>query len=251
MLPALAQNQPNDVRTFTVKGVSFKMVYVNGGTFSMGATKEQGIDSWDDEKPAHKVTVDGFYMAETEVTQGLWKAVMGAEPVRYGGWTENYGAGNDYPAYRVSYNDVMIFIEKLNSMSKNKFRLPTEAEWEYAARGGDRSKGYRYSGSNNLDDVAWYSVNSDDKTHPVKGKKPNELGLYDMSGNVWEWCSDFYGPYSDYDQTNPKGPDVGTDHVGRGGSWYNNRRDCRVTYRHYGTPKDWANILGFRLVLCP
>ena len=198
------QAQNND-QTITVKNTSFTMKYVKGGTYMMGYTSEQ-VHGVANEKPAHKVTVSDFYIGETEVTQELWLAVMDSAPSTNGGWTEEFGLGDDYPAYRVSWNDALKFIKKLNEMTGKTFRLPTEAEWEYAARGGYKSGGYRYSGSNNIAEVSWYDGNSAEMVHPVKLKKPNELGLYDMSGNVWEWCQDWYETYSSEYQKDPKGP---------------------------------------------
>lgn len=169
-------------RTFTVNGVSFKMVAVDGGTFTMGATSEQQ-NPFGSEKTVHDVTLSDYYIGETEVTQALWQAVMGNNP--------SYNSGSNNPVEEVSYDDCITFINKLNSLlsgqlpSGRKFRLPTEAEWEFAARGGNRSRGNQYSGSNSLGSVAWYDDNSNSQTHPVKQKQANELGLYDMSGNVW------------------------------------------------------------------
>ncbi len=226
---------------FTVNGISFKMVFVEGGTFTMGATEEQGSDAFSDEKPTHSVTLSDYYIGETEVTQELWKAVMGKNP--------SYFKGNDLPVERVSYKDVQKFITKLNQKTGKTFRLPTEAEWEYAARGGKKSKGYKYSGSNNINDVAWYYDNSNSKTHSVKTKQPNELGIYDMSGNVEEWCSDWYGDYTSYSQTNPQGPSSGSYRVIRGGSWSFNAKGCRVASRIHIYPSNGYDDLGFRLAL--
>ena len=226
---------------FSVNGVDFTMVFVEGGTFTMGATSEQGEDADDDEYPTHSVTLSDYYIGETEVTQALWKAVMGNNP--------SFFKGNSLPVENVSYNDVKEFITKLNQKTGKTFRLPTEAEWEYAARGGNKSKGYKYAGSNTIDDVAWYDDNSNFKTHPVKTKQPNELGIYDMSGNVWEWCSDWYGDYTSEAQTNPQGPSSGSDRVARGGSWGSDARFCRVSLRYSGSPSSRANSLGFRLAL--
>ena len=163
---------------FTVNGVSFEMVRVEGGTFRMGATSEQEADDWDREKPVHSVTLSSYYIGKTEVTQALWKAVMGSNP--------SYFKSDNQPVENVSWNDCHEFIRKLNALTGQNFRLPTEAEWEFACRGGNNSRGYKYSGSNNLGSVAWYDGNSGNKTHPVGTKAPNELGIYDMSGNVWE-----------------------------------------------------------------
>ncbi len=234
-------SEPEGVKTFTVNGVSFNMVYVEGGTFTMGATAEQGADASDDEKPAHSVTLSSYSIGQTEVTQELWKAVMGEKP--------SYFKGSKNPVEIVSYEDCLTFISKLNSLTGQNFRLPTEAEWEYAARGGKYSKGYKYSGSNNIDNVAWYTNNSGSKTHPVATKQANELGLYDMTGNVWEWCSDWYDKYKKSSQTNPQGPRSGSFRVIRGGSWFDSARYCRVSYRFNSLPDGGDGFLGVRLVL--
>ena len=246
-----AQTSSTGNRTFTVNGVTFEMVYVKGGTFTMGCTSEQGGDCWDDEKPTHSVTLSDYYIGKLEVTQELWRAVMGDEPTYNGGWTDEYGKGTNYPAYRVSWNDVQEFIRKLNQKTGANFRLPTEAEWEYAARGGNKSNGYKYSGSNTLGIVAWYTDNSGSKTHPVGTKLPNELGIYDMSGNVWEWCQDWKGSYSSGSQTNPQGPSSGSYRVLRGGSWSATARGCRVSRRYILYPDYRDYNYGFRLVLVP
>ena len=244
--------------TLTANGVSFVMKRVEGGTFRMGSDDRE---AYSDEKPIHSVTVSTFHMGETEVTQALWKAVMGTEPTYNGGWTDKYGRGNNYPAYRVSWDDICgsdgkgtdpnCFLYRLNRLTGKSFRLPTEAEWEYAARGGSRSNGTKYAGSVSIDSVAWYGDNSGSKTHPVKGKSPNELGLYDMSGNVWEWCGDWYGGsyYSNSPSSNPKGPSTGSYRVLRGGSWYDLARNCRVSIRNRYAPGIRYSHHGFRLVL--
>ena len=233
-------------QTFTVNGISFKMVKVGGGTFQMGSNDSEA-DS--DEKPVHSVTLSDYYIGETEVTQALWEAVMGSKPSYNGGWTSSYGLGDSYPAYGVSWDDCRIFISKLNSLTGKNFRLPTEAEWEFAARGGRNSNGYKYSGSNTLGNVAWYTDNSGSQTHPVKTKQANELGLYDMSGNVWEWCQDWYGSYSSESQTNPKGAASGSDRVRRGGGWDSDAGYCRVAFRNWGSPGNRIINLGLRLAL--
>lgn len=224
-------NNSYNEQTFRVNGVEFQMIKVEGGTFSMGATSEQEDDAFGREKPVHSVTLSDYYIGETEVTQELWAAVMGSNPSEF--------TGNDQrPVERVSWDDCQEFIEKLNSLTGKQFRLPTEAEWEYAARGGKYSRGYNYSGSNKANEVAWYYGNSGSKTHPVKTKKANELGLYDMSGNVFEWCNDWYDDnyYRNSPQTNPTGPSEGEYRVLHGGSWSNNDRIVRVSYRGYITP---------------
>jgi formylglycine-generating enzyme required for sulfatase activity len=233
--------QGTAIETFTVNGVSFNMIKVQGGTFTMGATSEQGSEADSDEKPTHQVTLSDYMIGETEVTQELWQAVKGSNPSDF--------SGTNLPVERVSWNDCHTFITKLNELTGKTFRLPTEAEWEYAARGGNKSKGYKYAGSNTLSDVAWYTDNSGSKTHTVKLKQANELGLYDMSGNVWEWCQDWYGSYSSAAQTNPTGPTSGSDRVLRGGSWNYNARRCRVSYRNYNTPTITIYYLGLRLAL--
>ncbi|MBQ7238667.1 MAG: SUMF1/EgtB/PvdO family nonheme iron enzyme [Bacteroidales bacterium] len=228
-------------QTITVNGVTFKMIFVKGGTFKMGATREQGIDADDDEKPAHSVTLSDYSIGQTEVTQALWKAVMGSNP--------SYFKGDNLPVEQVSWNDCQEFIKKLNQLTGKTFRLPTEAEWEYAARGGNKSKGYKYSGSNAIRDVAWYYGNCGSKTHDVATKQPNELGLYDMSGNVWELCQDWKGSYSSTSQTNPVGPSFGSFRVNRGGSWIDNSFCCRVSCRRNFKPDYSYYFLGLRLVL--
>lgn len=217
------------------------MVYVSGGTFTMGATSEQGSEAESDEKPTHNVTLSSYYICKYEVTQALWRAVMGSNP--------SYFKGDNLPVECVSWNDCQTFINRLNSYTGRNFRLPTEAEWEFAARGGNYSRHYKYSGSNYIGDVAWYTDNSGSRTHPVGTKQANELGLYDMSGNVYEWCSDWYGSYSSYSQSNPTGAASGSHRVSRGGCWYNNARNCRSSYRSYCSPGSGNNDLGLRLVL--
>ncbi len=228
-----------DGNTFTVNGVSFTMIEVVGGTFTMGATPEQESDAFN-EVPLHEVTLSTYYIGQTEVTQALWKAVMGNNP--------SYHKGNkNYPVEQVSWNMAQKFIAKLNRITGLKFRLPTEAEWEFAARGGTKSRGYKYSGSNNIDEVAWCMDNSPSETQPVGTKSPNELGIYDMSGNAMEWCQDWYGNYSSAPQTNPTGRSTGDDRVTRGGSAWGG--DCYISSRGLGYPGggEWHN--GFRLAL--
>ena len=222
-------------------GISIEMVKVEAGTFMMGATSEmQAPYRW--EKPVHQVTLtNDYYMGKYEVTQALWEAVMDSNP--------SYFKGDNLPVETVSWNDCQEFISKLNSMTGRKFRLPTEAEWEYAARGGKKSRSYQYSGSSNISDVAWYDGNSGSKTHPVGTKQANELGIYDMTGNVWEWCQDWYGSYSSSSQTNPTGAVSGAHRVYRGGSWDFYAGRCRLSYRRYGTPDYRNSILGLRLAL--
>lgn len=225
-------------QTFTVNGVQFTMVAVKGGTFTMGATSEQGSDAFDDEKPAHEVTLSDYYIGQTEVTQALWKAVMGSNP--------SYCVGDNLPVEQVSWNDCQEFIRKLNQLTGKQFCLPTEAEWEYAARGGRKSRGYKYAGGNDIGLVARCYDNGIG-IHPVGMKQANELGIYDMSGNVWEWCSDWYRNYTSSSQSDPQGPSSGSRRVYRGGGCYNVARLCRVSIRNYNTPDYRGGDLGLRL----
>ncbi len=222
------------------------LVRVPGGTFTMGCQDGRDSDCYNYlEKPAHAVTVSGFQIGKYEVTQADWRSVTGENP-------SNFSGCDDCPVEKVSWDDVQDFLKKLNAQEPGKnYRLPTEAEWEYAARGGAKSKGYLYAGGNDLDKVAWYDGNSGDKTHPVGGKAPNELGLYDVSGNVWEWCSDWYGDYSATVQNDPKGPDQGDHRVFRGGSWYDYAKLCRVSDRNCRPPGYRSGFLGFRLAASP
>ena len=226
-------------REYTANGVRFKMIAVEGGVFTMGATSEQQ-DAYSDEKPTHQVTLSDYYIGETEVTQELWAAVMGSNPSSFTGNIQR-------PVEEVSWEDCQTFIQKLNELTGTNFRLPTEAEWEFAARGGRSSRGYQYSGSNNPNDVAWYNGNTFFTTHPVKTKSPNELGIYDMSGNVWEWCQDREGSYSSSSQTNPKGPSTGNARMRRGGSCGFSARSCRSASRDGEPPGSGYSDLGLRL----
>ena len=236
--------------TFTVNGVSFTMILVEDGTFKMGATAEQGSSVNNDEKPTHEVALSDYRIGETEVTQALWQAVMLNNP--------SHCAGDlNRPVEEVSWNDCQMFLTKLNKITGKQFRLPTEAEWEYAARGGNKSQGYKYAGSSRLGDVAWYYYSIPSQTNgttgfcsqPVATKTPNELGLYDMSGNVCEWCQDWYGTYSSSAQTNPMGPTTGSSRVFRGGGWYYAPESCRVSYRNKREPSYSTDALGLRLAL--
>ena len=233
-------------RIFTIGGVTFKMKLVEAGTFQMGSTT-----GGSDEAPVYSVTISkDYYLGETEVTQALWKAVTGYSPTSGGlSWSSKYGLGDNYPAYFICYEDVQSFITKLNSLTGERFRMPTEVEWEYAARGGKKSKGYTYSGSDTVGEVAWYDGNSSSKTHAVKTKAANELGIYDMSGNVWEWCSDWDDTYSSSAQTDPAGPTTGANRVNRGGSWFSNAANCRCASRTDDAPSIRGGNLGVRLAL--
>nr|WP_294937497.1 formylglycine-generating enzyme family protein [uncultured Prevotella sp.] len=221
-------------------GINIEMVKVEAGSFNMGATPEMK-SPYKDEKPVHRVTMtNNYYIGKYEVTQALWKIVMGSNP--------SNSKGDNLPVEKVSWNDCQKFISKLNKLTGKSFRLPTEAEWEYAARGGNKSRGYQYSGSNTIGDVAWYDGNSGSKTHAVGTKQPNELGAFDMTGNVWEWCQDWFNRYSSSPQTNPIGAVSGSCRVYRGGSrCYSGY--CRCSCRFDGTPDFRNGDLGLRLVL--
>ncbi|HPY96321.1 MAG TPA: SUMF1/EgtB/PvdO family nonheme iron enzyme [Candidatus Cloacimonadota bacterium] len=241
------------------------MVMVEGGTFEMGGDANDLYDEYADtddgnEKPIHQITVSSFYIGKFQVTQKEWLAVMGDNPSEF--------EGDNLPVETISWYDAVEFCNKLSEKegltsaytfngsditcdwSANGYRLPTEAEWEYAVRGGKKSKGYEFSGSNNLDDIAWYHRNSDRKTHDVGTKAPNELGIYDMTGNVNEWCWDWYGEdyYHNSPENDPKGPDSGSDHVNRGGCWGSSRYFCHVAFRQCADPKNTFWNLGLRVV---
>ena len=231
----------NEISIPVKNGITIDMVKVEAGTFMMGATSEMQ-NPWDDEKPVREVILtNDYYIGKYEVTQSLWQAVMGTNP--------SYFKGDNLPVEQVSWDNCLGFISKLNSLTGRKFRLPTEAEWEYAARGGKKSRGYQYSGSFNISDVAWYNGNSGNKIHPIGMKQANELGVYDMSGNVNEWCQDWYGSYVSSSQTNPLGANSGSFRVCRGGSWYFGTVNCRSSFRSRGNPDTRSRYLGFRLVL--
>ena len=234
----------------TPADIATNMIRVPGGTFTMGCQDGRDTDCESDEKPAHEVTLSSFSISKYEVTQAQWRAVMGS------GSDPSYNSGCDAcPVEQVSWNDIQEFLQKLNAQTGQNYRLPTEAEWEYAARGGTKSRGYLYSGSNTIGEVAWYRDNYEEgnthgtekTTRPVGGKKPNELGLYDMSGNVYEWCSDWYGAYENSAQQNPRGPESGSSRVYRGGSWSNYPGNCRSANRNYWGPPNRYAYVGFRL----
>ena len=221
---------------FEIEGCIFKMIAVEGGTFMMGEENGYFTDT------LHQVTVSNFHIAQTEVTQDLWDLVMCSNPSAGNG-------GQGCPVENVSWSDCQEFISRLNQLTGRNFRLPTEAEWEFAARGGNLSHGYIYSGSNNFNDVAWCEDNSGDKTHPVASKDCNELGIYDMSGNVWEWCQDWFGSYPSSAQTDPMGPETGDEHIVRGGCMWGHSRFCAVIYRMYYPPEHKRGDLGLRLAM--
>jgi len=247
------EDQPQEPQnvTFVLNGIEINMVYVEGGTFTMGASGAD-LEASDDEFPAHIVTLSPYYICTTEVTRQLWRAVMANDPSA----SSNSG-GLLAPVDQVSWNDCKTFITKLNEMTGVTFRLPTEAEWEFAARGGNESENYKYAGGNNIGEVAWYSSNAgSSRTHTVGQKLPNELGLYDMSGNVLEWCSDWYANYSaTATQTNPQGPSSGSYRVLRGGGWYHSASGCRVTKRYHSSPSNkfdtsyTGSYFGLRLAM--
>lgn len=216
-----------------------------GGCFKMG---DAFGDDNSDEKPVHEACVNDFYMGEHEVTQREWKKIMGKNPSEF-----NY-CGDDCPVENVSWSDVQEYINKLNEHTRMNYRLPTEVEWEYAARGGGKKE--RWAGTNDksaLGKYAWYDGNSGSKTHSVKTKKPNVFGLYDMTGNVWEWVSDWYGSsyYKNSVRNNPNGPSTGTFRVLRGGGWYIKPSDLRASVRYYANPDFRYFDIGFRLAMTP
>ena len=239
-------NGDAEILDVTVGGVTFNMVLVKSGTFYMGAQKDDpnapnyDEEAWSREAPVHEVTLSSYYIAESEVTQDLWMAVMGSNPSHF--------VGGLRPVEQVTYYDCQNFINKLNQMTGLNFRFPTEAEWEFAARGGNESHGYKYSGSDIIDDVAWYSADGK-KTGDVMTKKANELGIYDMSGNVMEWCSDVFADYSSEPQTDPTGPSTGVDRVVRGGCCLSNATYCRVALRNFLHPGGASYGIGMRLAL--
>ena len=248
---AMQRKEQERAKERALDNLEKNMVWIEGGTFIMGTTSEQGSDGHSDGKPVHEVTLTGFYICKYEVTQELWQAVMGMtfrQHCEKVGATSRYGDGANYPVYYVSWHDCQEFITKLNQLTDKHYRLPTEAEWEYAAR-GRRSNGYKYAGSNDVASVAWSAYNSSSLTHYVGSKNRNELGLYDMSGNVFEWCADWYGEYVTDSQSNPMGPLMGVNRVIRGGSWYQYSDHCRVSSRTYQPPSYRSPDIGFRLAL--
>lgn len=249
--PAPAANQDF---TETAWDINMKMIWVEGGDFLMGCTSEQG-NCESDEQNVRRVTVDGFYIGMLEVTQSQWEKVVGTtiyQQKTKANYSNTYGVGPDYPMYFVSWDEAMEFCRLLSNKTGRTYTLPTEAQWEYAARGGNKNEGAKYAGSNMIDAVAWYTDNSGSSTHIVGSKRANALGIYDMSGNVWEWCKDWYASsYVSYDTNNPVGPSSGSYRVIRGGSWRCNASDCRVADRGGNSPGFRNGNLGFRVVLLP
>ena len=246
-------------------GVPFQMIHVKGGTYIFGRhwfINGEGKKLISQTCFVRKVSVNDFHIGECVVTQILWKAVMGSEPTYKGGWTNEIGRGDSYPAYRVTWNDCQEFIRKLNKLTGRRFRLPTEAEWEFAARGGNLSCDYEYSGGYDENRVAWYNGNSGEKIHNVGELDENELGLYDMSGNVNEWCADWYDEIEDNQDSrdreierlliaieNPKGPVTGSERVIRGGSYQEYQPYSRLDNRNSYKPESAGAFIGFRLAL--
>lgn len=226
---------------FSVGGVSFCLKFVEGGTFIMGATDEHAEFAEKEEYPTHSVTLHDYYLGETEVTQELWEEIMGYNPANT--------IGESLPIENISWNDCADFIRELNNRTGKTFRLPTEAEWEYAARGGIYSRQCVHSGSDNAEEVGWVKSNCNGSTHPVGTRNPNELGIYDMTGNVCEWCQDWMSNYTSTDQINPVGPNSGTARVGRGGGWCNSSLKNRVSTRFAGKTTYRDYNLGFRIAM--
>ena len=241
--------------TETAWDINMKMVWVEGGDFMMGCTSEQS-DCRDDEQNVRRVTVDGYWIGMYEVTQSQWEKVMGTNIYQQRNKKDAsrslYGMGADYPMYYVNWDEAMEFCRMLSQKTGKTYTLPTEAQWEYAARGGNKADGTKYAGSNMIDAVAWYTYNSGDNTHPVGTKRGNALGIYDMSGNVWEWCKDWYSDnYVSYDTNNPTGPYSGYYRVRRGGGWDYGVWGCRVSDRNHFAPYHRFGYVGFRVVLIP
>lgn len=244
LIDLLFEGDTNNDGIYTVNGVEFKMIYVEGGSYMMGA-KITELGSRTFEKPQHQVILSNYKIGETEVTQELWQAVMGTNP-------SHFKTSPQHPVEYVDWYDCQEFIAKLNELTGKKFRLPTEAEWEYAARGGETwfTNYYRFSGSDTCRLVGWYSTTAGETTHPVKQLLPNALGTYDMTGNVCEWVNDWYARYTDDEyQVDPQGPETGNYKVYRFGSWYNNAVENRVSYRYMREPEFKTHYLGLRLAL--
>lgn len=233
----------DSLMAISILNLDSNFIFVQGGTFQMGLPDSSLVEGGEISKPQHKVTLKSFYMLKTPVTQALWCSVMDSNPSFH---------KNCYtcPVENISWYDAQEFINKLNAFHKGHYRLPTEAEYEYAARGGNKSKGFIYSGSNNETDVAWFNTNSNGQSHPVGQKKPNELGLMDMSGDIWEWCSDWYGMYyyKNSPSDNPLGPANGNNKVVRGGTWSSLDEGCLIISRGAARPSSKDKCIGFRIV---
>lgn len=242
-VPQTQTPERDSLMAVSILNVDSDFVFLQGGAFEMGLPDTSKIEGGDLEKPRHKVILKSFYILKTPVTQALWYSIMDTNPSFH---------KNCYtcPVDNVSWYDAQKFISKLNALNKGHYRLPTEAEYEYAARGGNKSKGYDYSGSNDVNEVGWYTDNSRDESHPVGGKNPNELGLVDMSGNIWEWCSDWYGAdyYKESPSNNPQGPSDGEKKIVRGGTWLSLDEGCMVTSRGAVYPSSKDKFTGFRIV---
>ena len=248
MLIACVTTSSAQTKAFKANGVFFSMVYVEGGSFMMGAPAND-TECDNNCRPAHKVTLSSYYIGKYEVSQRLWEAVMGSNPSTY---RSSIPKIIDAPVHDVTWFDCQKFISELNKLTGKQFRLPTEAEWEFAARGGKKSKGYKYSGSNDLEAVAWYDGETPSDIGSIgeyRFRQSNELAIYDMTGNVDEWCQDWYGPYRKTAQVNPKGPNTGTSRVLRGGSYISSNKNWKVWERMKDTPYYSSRRLGLRLVL--
>ena len=231
------------VLRFEVNDIPFSMQRIENGVFLMGGTREQHHERLSTDLPTHTVALNAYYISHTEVTQSLWKAVMPE-------WEIMDELNNpNYPITDVSWYDCQVFIHRLDSITGMPFRLPTEAEWEFAARGGNETQGFRFAGGNILDSVSWGLSNGGFRKHTVGLKKPNELGLYDMTGNVSEWCSDWYAPYYIGTEPNPKGPITGDNKIVRGGSFDNCQANSHISYRHYQRPEESTQYCGLRLAM--
>jgi sulfatase modifying factor 1 len=238
--------QRDSLMAVSILNLDSNFVFVQGGTFKMGLPDSSDVEGGDIQKPQHKVTVKDFYILKTQVTQALWYSIMDTNPSFH---KDCYIC----PVENISWFDAQLFVEKLNKYKKGHYHLPTEAEYEYAARGGNKSHALNYSGSNDIKDVGWFEDNSDGRSHPVGQKKPNELGLVDMSGNIWEWCSDWYEMYyyKVSPSDNPQGPAMGDKKVVRGGAWLSLDEGCMVTSRGAVRPASKDKFTGFRIVRDP
>lgn len=239
---AWSRNTTNLQKEF-IEELLHEFIFVEGGTFLMGCNKTSVSQCDEAESPVHQVTISSFHITKYEITQLLWLEIMGYNP--------NSQKNNKYPVTNVSWDECQDFIKRLNHITSLHFAIPTEAQWEFAARGGIKSKNTLFSGSEKIEEVAWYKENSNSFFHIIGTLKPNELGIYDMSGNVWEWCNDYYGPYSAETTKDPPGSISGINRVYRGGSWLDNKSYTRITNRNCGRSDYKMNCLGFRIVFIP